>query len=539
MNKQKADAIITEYFSKIYGFAIKKSFSYDEAEDLCADIVKEVYLSLLKADEIVNVEGYVWRISEHTYSKYVASKKKQLGVSIDGMDISVDDEYFFEDSEEEILRLRREIAFLTARRREIVYSFYYENKTIASISAETGMPEGTVKWHLSKARNELKEGFSMERRIGELGMKPIKINWIGHDGTPGQKGGPEYYLDDKINFNIVYSVYFEPKTKEEIAQELGMTLVFIEDKIELLESNGFLVRVPGDKYTTYVKFNPRTYSREQEDMKYKKKQEVAKLLAEEYVPLVRKATADIKDVYIPSGNYELLEAAAVLYSILNKCNIDIKRDVEKYRIKTTDGGSYYAFVNIVTEVSDKDYVAMFDTDKYWICGNMNRWSEKYQGVYSWSADSRYCSRKGGWENNLTSDYEWLYEFITGEITDNKVSQEKFERLRKRGFLTKDNKVNIMIVNGSHEDFFAKIPELSEDIKKRFADYALEAAMLEAKDYPPQMQDYIIDRSTRYFVDNVVGIMVKDILYGNGTFKALTKAEKVMSDLIMFSDVLPE
>ena len=133
----------------------------------------------------------------------------------------------------------------------------------------------------------------------------------------------------------------------------------------------------------------------------------------------------------------------------------------------------------------------------------------------------------------------MYEFITGEITDNKVSREKFERLRKRGFLTKDNKVNIMIVKGSHKDFFAKIPELSDDIKKKFADYALESAMLEAKNYPPQMQDYIIDRSTRYFVDNVVGIMVKDILYGNGTFKELTKEEKAASDLIMFSDVLPE
>ena len=98
---------------------------------------------------------------------------------------------------------------------------------------------------------------------------------------------------------------------------------------------------------------------------------------------------------------------------------------------------------------------------------------------------------------------------------------------------------VLIVKGSHKDFFAKIPELSEEIKKKFADYALEAAMLEAKDYPPQMQDYIIDRSTRYFVDNVVGIMVKDILYGNGSFKELSEEEKVASDLIMFSDVLPE
>ena len=83
MEKQKADEIIIEYLPKIYGFAIKKSFLYQEAEELCSDIVEEVYLSLLAAEEIYNVEGYVWRISQHVYSKFVSSKKKQCGISID------------------------------------------------------------------------------------------------------------------------------------------------------------------------------------------------------------------------------------------------------------------------------------------------------------------------------------------------------------------------------------------------------------------------------------------------------------------------
>ena len=32
MEKQKADQIITEYMQKLYGFAIRKTYSYDEAE---------------------------------------------------------------------------------------------------------------------------------------------------------------------------------------------------------------------------------------------------------------------------------------------------------------------------------------------------------------------------------------------------------------------------------------------------------------------------------------------------------------------------
>lgn len=85
MEKQSADRIITEYLSKIYGFSVKKSFSYDEAEDICSEIIQELYPSLLKSREIINIEGYVWRICEHVYSKYVSHKKRNEGISINGM----------------------------------------------------------------------------------------------------------------------------------------------------------------------------------------------------------------------------------------------------------------------------------------------------------------------------------------------------------------------------------------------------------------------------------------------------------------------
>ena len=136
-------------------------------------------------------------------------------------------------------------------RRKIVYSFYYEGKGIRQIATEQELSEGTVKWHLNKARNDLKEGFSVERKIGSLGLAPMEAVSFSHCGQGGAKGGPEYYLDDKINLNIVYSVYDAPKTKEEIAEELGMPPVYLEEKIDWLAENGFLVETKGKKYTTY------------------------------------------------------------------------------------------------------------------------------------------------------------------------------------------------------------------------------------------------------------------------------------------------
>ena len=59
MKKEIADQLITEYLPKLYGFAVKKCFTYSEAEDLCSEIVLEVYRSLLKSHELINVEGYI------------------------------------------------------------------------------------------------------------------------------------------------------------------------------------------------------------------------------------------------------------------------------------------------------------------------------------------------------------------------------------------------------------------------------------------------------------------------------------------------
>ena len=539
MDKQKADEILTEYLRKIYGFAAKKSFSYGETEELCAVILKELYESLLKSDEIYNLEGYVWRISEHVYSKYVQYTKKHKCVSFDGLNISCRDTYDFGEEEEELLRLRREIAFLTKTRREIVYSYYYENKSIAFISERYGLPAGTVKWHLNKARHELKEGFTMERKIGRLGIKPVKAANIGHSGDPGPNGGPEYYLKDSLNLNIVYSVYYSPKTREEIAEELGVTPVFIDDRVALLESNGFLVRKSGDRFTTYVRFGSETYSLEKEETRQKKRLEIAKMLSEDYAPAVIKAVSDVKSVYIPSSNRELLYAAAVFYAVSNKCGIEVKKDLSPYYIRTTDGGNYIAFVDIETVQSDKEYVPQLHLPSMWSCGSMTRNSCKYP-VECWSVDSRYSSREGGWQNNIGTDYEYLYEFITGNLADNSANEDKFKRLRERKFLSDDNKVNIMIVQGKAEDFFSKIPELDDKFKKKFADYALEYAQVKAMDYPPQMRDLIISWTAGGFVgNNEVALMLMDILYGNGTFGQLTEHEKITSNLIMFSDVLPE
>ncbi|MBO4860038.1 MAG: sigma-70 family RNA polymerase sigma factor [Clostridia bacterium] len=545
MEKKKADIIITEYLQKIYGFAYKKSFSYDETEELASEMTSEVYKSLLAAEDIYNIEGYVWRICEHTYARYVASVKRNEGVSIDSVgDIAYHERFDTGEADEELIRLRREIAFLSALRRDIVFRFYYKDESIREIASRLGLPEGTVKWHLNKARNELKEGLKMERKIGSLGINPVKAVNYGHNGSVGRTGGPEYYLGDSISLNIVYSVYYEPKNLEEIAEELGVTPVFIQDKAEVLENNGFLVRQKDGRFTTYVEFSPLTRSKEELDRTFQKKLNAAKVLAKEYVPLVRKAIVDA-ECYIPGGNRELLDAAAILYAVTEKCSLRSTNNaggaddgkLNKYYLMNLDGGRYIAYVDLASEWSDPDYKP-FVKDNYAACGSMNRWSVKYPNVQSWSIDSRFDSRMGCWANNLTADYDYLYEYMTGRLSDKQMNADKIGRLKKRGFIGENGEVLITVCKEDGKSFFKRIPVLADEIKERFAPDALDIATQAAKSYPPQMYDLIVAENSD-FLDRTVGMMVLDILYADGTFKPLTEKEKVAANLIMFSDVLPE
>ncbi|MBQ7720822.1 MAG: sigma-70 family RNA polymerase sigma factor [Clostridia bacterium] len=537
MEKEKADAVITAYLEKIYGFAVKKCFSYAEAEELASDIVEEVYTTLLRRDGIYNIEGYIWRISEHTWARYVSSKKRHEGVSIDGVEIPYEDELPSDDAADELMKLRLGIAYLTEVRRRTVYLFYFENRSVRDIASELSMPEGTVKWHLNKARKELKEAFRMERKIGKLGMNPVKARGFGHNGRPGDGGGPEKYLSDQLDLNIVYSCYYEPRTAEEIADELGVTPVFLSDRIAKLEGSGFLVREKGGRFTTYVEFSPLTYSLAEEEELNRKQLEAAKILADEYYPVVSDAVDRLGEIYLPTGNRQLAKMSIFLHKVCTTPVSSAGRDISRYYIKTPDGGEFIAYAVLEQTCSDPDYQPTIPMENWLCCGTMNRWSDKYP-VGSWSYDTKWTSRQGAWENNLGEDYEKLYEYMTHQLPDIPANAEKLARLRERGMIDESGRVAVMVARTGVRDEIESIPSIGESVTRRYADAALEYALNEAKKYPPQMQDLIVHEESRAFSGSVVALMARKILVDRGVWKPLADAEKVAVDLMVFSDVLP-
>ena len=69
MDKIQVDEIISEYTEKIFGFALSKTMNTDKAEEVASRIVYDVYTSLLKTDDVHNIDGYIYRVSSYGCEK--------------------------------------------------------------------------------------------------------------------------------------------------------------------------------------------------------------------------------------------------------------------------------------------------------------------------------------------------------------------------------------------------------------------------------------------------------------------------------------
>lgn len=250
MNRQDIEKTITEYLKPIFGFALKRCKSIHDAEDLSQEIAVKAFRALLVKDDVADMGKFIWTVAHNTLSNYYRDvAKSMVGVSIDKVAELIADpcsEPDTDDNTEAIHRLRTEIAYLSKLQRRIVIAYYFENRKQADIAGELSIPLGTVKWHLFEAKKELKRGMETMRNSSELKFNPIKFDSYGMNGSVGKKS-PEEFFRSALSQNICYCVRNEPKTVNEIADDLGVSPVYVETEADFLAEYGFL-RLEKGKY---------------------------------------------------------------------------------------------------------------------------------------------------------------------------------------------------------------------------------------------------------------------------------------------------
>ena len=436
MEKAFADKMILRYKEKLFGFALAKTNSTEEAEELASRIVLEVYASLLCAREVDNWNAYIYRIAHNVYVRYVNECIRHRHVSMDGMILASEEDFTRELMQSETIQLvKREIAYLGKIHRQIVVKHYYERKSVKQIAKELHLPEGTVKWYLYDARKTIGKGMKKMREKGNLGLNPIQLVGLGHDGTPGTKGATEAYLNSTIRQNIVYAAYYEDKTLSELAEELGISPVFLEDEVAELADNGFLARRPGGKYSSNVVISD-IYDNEVEKRVRDYKEELIRSICKEYLPEVKKQVEnyDRDKIYVPQADSNFL-LWSVLMCVAHARTHIADSEAEGYEavwnrhcIKPLDGGNYVAMATVYREQKPSA-----EEELYWN-GYMTRNTPGGEPLCGLQVSSSFDTREKGWEDNEESDYADFYWYLTGRLPKEEALAERYKRLYDRGFL---------------------------------------------------------------------------------------------------------
>ena len=171
------------YMEKLFYFCLKKTGNNTEAEDLTQDIALQIVTALNKGTIPTSFSAWVWQIARNRYSVWAEDKHKrnelQSDSDIGDYEIKDEDGNILDEMvhTEQMALLRRELAFIKSDYRNIIVSYYIDNKSIRDISFSLALSENTVKQRLFRARQILKEGMDMAREFGVRSYKPEEITF--------------------------------------------------------------------------------------------------------------------------------------------------------------------------------------------------------------------------------------------------------------------------------------------------------------------------------------------------------------------------
>jgi len=539
MDKAFADEMISNYQKKFFGFALGKCHTMAEAEELASRITCEAYMTLRSVEDVYNWEGYLFRIAHNVYVHYVKELEKHRKLDLIENELPVNKDYTAEYvKKEELALLQREIAWLSKRHREVVLLHYYHNKKIAEIAQMLELPEGTVKWHLSDAKTQLREGIKQMRRKGNLGIEPIKLTGLAHIGITGELGDTSDFLNSKLRQNIAFAAYYEPKTIEEIAAELGVSPVFVEDEVEYLADYGFLDLLPGQRYRTnvFIENVPDGIFIQSLELS----REIAGVICDLYVPeLLQEFYSWDENIYVPDNDrnyWYWTQIAKRMVEIGSGFDVEtLKR--HNYYVKRKDGGEYVAYAEVEREAI-RDIV----NEVNHLCGPM--WTVRGdKEIGTWVLDSCFDNRVFGWEDNPDSDAVAFQLFLKGELPKTEALLDKYVRLYDRGYIVnrgESDVVNVIVEKtvSFDESFLERVyvsRRLPDEVSAKVEELLQKKMLLEKPYYPGHMYEMLkIWHRMRPINPN----LVLEELVKRGVLKPLTEEQKKGVMTITYSAVLP-
>lgn len=429
MTKEQAGALLAGYLKPIFGFALRRCKSIQDAEDLSQEIVMKALRSLSARDDVDDAERFIWTIAHHTLANYYRDASRQyIGLPEETQESPAE----AIEQQETIAQLHREIAYLSRQQREILIAYYFEHRRQSEIAQRLRIPLGTVKWHLFEAKKELKRSMSMTREYGVLKFNPIRFDFCGTSGRVGTKGVNANFFRSALSQNIAYATLREAKTVAEIADALGVSPVYVESEAEYLAEYGFLAK-RGEKYLCSILIEePDARLAAMQDEMYAR---AAKLFAREVrEELLASGLLECEGLIVGEDvNFALWALIPYIAACSGAGMLREEVTFEEAATHRPDGGHNICYATVSSPEGKNRY---WENMKHWCgpCWNDNERLVLWQIDSEWSqkrVDDQYQVKA---QRDLTLLGQWMEH-------PEAISPEDYAYLAQRGYLRTEGEVD--------------------------------------------------------------------------------------------------
>ncbi len=169
---KKAFSELVDNYKRLVSHIVNKMVkSSDDRQDLCQDVFLKVYQNLGDFNKQCKLSSWIGRIAFNISLNHLGKKQAELwddispDLPMDNLPNSsrmLDDEIAFEDLAS---RIRQEISSLPAPYNVIIALYHLDEMTYQEIAEITGLPDGTVKSYLFRARQQLRERLAKKYRL--------------------------------------------------------------------------------------------------------------------------------------------------------------------------------------------------------------------------------------------------------------------------------------------------------------------------------------------------------------------------------------
>lgn len=162
-DKSAFEKLFTEYKNMIYTIVNRMVYNKNKVDDLVADIFVKIYQNIRRFDERSKLSTWMYRIAYNHCLDYIRKAKRDPLESYEPLDSKFHLSCNAFDNEKTLLKEEREqvlyalVDSMPERYRMVLNFHYFKGISYRDISEIMGIPMGTVKTYLFRAKVYLRE----------------------------------------------------------------------------------------------------------------------------------------------------------------------------------------------------------------------------------------------------------------------------------------------------------------------------------------------------------------------------------------------